>query len=338
MAKSNTGTVDPYGFERPEDYDFQTYEEFMSHYLSVLTHRAQQWSSLLDGQKSAVSRSRKLKRYVRKGIPSEHRPTVWMYMSGAEERRQKNPDLYKKLLEGPHEQDLVEVIKIDIHRTFPDNIYFQDAPSDPNAKRGALFNVLVAIAHNNRQIGYCQGLNFIAGLLLLIVRDEDKVFWLMDTLLNVILPDYYAMDMLGVKVDCEVLGELIRMKCPDVYTLAESCGCAWSIVATKWFICLFVDVIPVETVLRIWDCLFYEGDKILFRVGVTLVKLNSDKILSCRSFPEVMDVFRKSVNDPPVVHCHEFMQSIFKEPGSFPRSVIQRLRQEFRQKLKADSG
>jgi len=35
-----------------------------------------------------------------------------MYMSGAEERRIQNPDLYKKLLEGPHEQDLVELIKI----------------------------------------------------------------------------------------------------------------------------------------------------------------------------------------------------------------------------------
>ena len=37
-----------------------------------------------------------------------------------------------------------------------------------------------------------------------------------------------------------------RQKCPDVYRLTESCGCAWSIVATKWFICLYVDVIPVE--------------------------------------------------------------------------------------------
>lgn len=66
--------------------------------------------------------------------------------------------------------------------------------------------------------------------------------------------------------------------------------------------------VSFKTVLRIWDCLFYEGDKILFRVGVTLVKLNSDKILKCRSFPEVMDVFRGMVTDPLVVHCHEFMQ------------------------------
>jgi len=33
-----------------------------------------------------------------------------------------------------------------------------------------------------------QGLNFIAGLLLLIVKDEEKTFSLVNTLLNKILP------------------------------------------------------------------------------------------------------------------------------------------------------
>jgi hypothetical protein len=31
-------------------------------------------------------------------------------------------------------------------------------------------------------------MNFIAALMLLIVKDEERVFWLMDTLLNNILP------------------------------------------------------------------------------------------------------------------------------------------------------
>lgn len=44
----------------------------------------------------------------------------------------------------------------DIHRTFPDNINFKDVPSDPKANVDALFNVLVALAHNNRKVGYCQ--------------------------------------------------------------------------------------------------------------------------------------------------------------------------------------
>jgi len=37
-------------------------------------------------------------------------------------------------------------------------------------------------------VNIMQGLNFIAGLMLLVVHDEEKVFWLMDTLLNSILP------------------------------------------------------------------------------------------------------------------------------------------------------
>lgn len=53
---------------------------------------------------------------------------------------------------------LVESIKIDLPRTFPDNIYFED-----HNTRFQLFNVLVAYAHHNKDVGYCQGLNYIAG-------------------------------------------------------------------------------------------------------------------------------------------------------------------------------
>jgi len=38
-----------------------------------------------------------------------------MYASGAEARRRERPDLYQKLLNGPHEEQLVEVIKIGMH-------------------------------------------------------------------------------------------------------------------------------------------------------------------------------------------------------------------------------
>ena len=43
-----------------------------------------------------------------------------------------------------------------MHRTFPDNVYFRDDRTDSQAKCATLFNVLTALAHNNRQVGYCQ--------------------------------------------------------------------------------------------------------------------------------------------------------------------------------------
>lgn len=44
--------IDPYGFERPEDFDYAAYEEFFSTYLVILTKRAIKWSKLLKGSGS----------------------------------------------------------------------------------------------------------------------------------------------------------------------------------------------------------------------------------------------------------------------------------------------
>ncbi|GAA6096261.1 growth hormone-regulated TBC protein 1-A, partial [Tachysurus ichikawai] len=42
--------VDPYGFERSNDFDYESYEELMSKYLTVLTKRSIKWSKLLQGK------------------------------------------------------------------------------------------------------------------------------------------------------------------------------------------------------------------------------------------------------------------------------------------------
>ena len=74
----------------------------------------------------------------------------------------------------------------DLHRTFPENIYFCNDSGD--SKRPSLENVLIAYGHHNKAIGYCQGMNFIVAIFLLIVKDEEKCFFLLDALLTRILP------------------------------------------------------------------------------------------------------------------------------------------------------
>ena len=51
--------IDAYGFRRPEDFDYETYEEFMSRYLSVLSRRASKWSQLVGANHKPVKKSRK---------------------------------------------------------------------------------------------------------------------------------------------------------------------------------------------------------------------------------------------------------------------------------------
>ncbi|KAI8430146.1 hypothetical protein MSG28_000535 [Choristoneura fumiferana] len=303
MAHSNFSKVDEYGFERHDDFDFESYEEFMSVYLRVLATRAQKWATLL-GEGKSVRHTNTVKRYVRKGIPSEHRPSVWMAISGADKMKDQSPDLFHKILDSPFEKELVDLVKTDLPRTFPDNIYFTKEANHQTH----LFNILIAYAHNNRVVGYCQGLNYIAGLLLLSTKSEEVSFWLLKVLVEKILPDYYTKTMDGLIVDIEVLSELVKSKVPDVHQHVINLGLPWAVITTKWFVCLFAEVLPIETVLRIWDCLFYEGSKILFRVCLTLIKSNRAAIMACNDFTSLAECFKSIVKNASALHCHEFMQ------------------------------
>ncbi|CAH1643266.1 unnamed protein product [Spodoptera littoralis] len=325
MAKSYFGAVDEYGFERHEDFDYGSYEAFMSNYLKVLASRAQKWAILLGDDGKSVKRTTTVKRYVRKGIPSEHRPSVWMAISQAEIMKEQSPDLYQKILDGPFEKELVDLVKTDLPRTFPDNIYFTKEANHQTH----LFNILIAYAHNNRVVGYCQGLNYIAGLLLLATKNEETSFWLLKVLVEKILPDYYTKTMDGLIVDIEVLSELVKSKVPDVHQHVINLGLPWAVITTKWFVCLFAEVLPIETVLRIWDCLFYEGSKILFRVCLTLIRQNRQKIMSCNDFTSLAECFKSIVKDYSALQCHEFMEKIFTVPGSLSNSTIIKLRERF---------
>ncbi|XP_048197020.1 growth hormone-regulated TBC protein 1 isoform X2 [Perognathus longimembris pacificus] len=185
-ARARVPRVDAYGFERPEDFDYAAYEEFFSSYLGVLTHRAIKWARLLRGS-GAFRRSGTVKRYVRKGIPLEHRARVWMAVSGAQARMDQHPGHYRQLLRGERNPSLEEAIRTDLNRTFPDNVRFRKT-AEP-CLQSALHNVLLAYGLHNQSVGYCQGMNFIAGYLILITKNEEESFWLLDALVGRILPE-----------------------------------------------------------------------------------------------------------------------------------------------------
>lgn len=282
-----------------------------------------------------VRKSRRVKRFVRKGVPTELRAQVWVDISGARKKMKLNHGRYQRLLAEDTSLDEITMhsIETDIDRTFPDNIRFSNKQDD---LRPALLNVLVAYAKHNPRIGYCQGLNYIAGLMLLIVKKEEVAFWLLDVIVGNLLPDYYAKDMLGLQIEQEALREVVRAKLPVLFEHIEKLGVSYTIFSTKWFICLYIDVLPIETVLRIWDCLFYEGSKVILRVALTLLSLNEEKLLNCRDFAQLCTAMKEITMGPSTMDCHSFMEHAFHIPGSFSRRWIKELRKAATEKIIAE--
>jgi len=265
------------------------------------------------------------------GIPAEFRSEIWVQISGAQDKQSKEMLCYRHLVEqfvGQKSTATVQIEK-DLGRTLPYEPHLQTEEG-----LSALRRVLCAYSWFNPAVGYCQSMNFVAGILLSTLTEENT-FWVMRATIEDFLPnDYYTNSMLGVRVDELVFEELVLWKLPKIASHLEECECSAGLFALRWFLCLFIGVLPTETVLRILDLFFTEGDKIMFRIGLALLKLNEKLILETVNQMELIELFSKVV--PKV----EDTQKLIKVAFSFDplnRSKIRSLRHECLQRLMEDS-
>jgi TBC1 domain family member 6 len=232
---------------------------------------------------------------------------VWLQTTGIQRLQQQHPNLYRDLFKHEDNFDRLtkESIKIDLPRTFPDNIYF-------DKYKIQLYNVLIAFATHNPVVGYCQGLNYIAGLLLIVMAgDEEASFWLLKHMIENVAPEYHTKTMKGLKRDIDAIAELIKLRLPIVNEKINELGLPWIVIMTKWLICLFAEVLPVETTLRLWDAIFSEGYKIIFRASLAIILILKDEIMKVDDINELAELFRNISKDRRFLDGHSFMQFMF---------------------------
>lgn len=68
-----------------------------------------------------------------------------------------------------------------------------------------------------------------------------------------IIVDYYSPAMLGLKTDQQVLGDLVKTKAPAIGQLMDQYPGIWTLLVSRWFICLFIDILPIEVKTCIID-------------------------------------------------------------------------------------
>merc|ERR1712137_37831 len=204
-----------------------------------------------------------LKRLCRGGVPHEHRATVWWCVLGCEERQRQLPNAYARYLQETIDPSIDNKIQQDLTRTLPNHQKFKSA-----AGRAMLHDVLHAFACHFPDIGYCQGLNFIAALLLVVFEQPEPAFWAFICAMEILnLEDYYTEGLTLLRADMLVL----LLKLPrKVRHLLQEKEADTLLMCSEWFLTWFARSFPVHTVLRIWDVLFLEGHTVLFRVALSI--------------------------------------------------------------------
>ncbi|KAG7031847.1 MDR1, partial [Cucurbita argyrosperma subsp. argyrosperma] len=153
-----------------------------------------------------------------------------------------------------------------------------------------------------------QAMNFFAGLLLLLMPEENA-FWTLMGIIDDYFDGYYSEEMIESQVDQFVFEELVRERFPkmglyihqrDLCQEFFSCfvllffpflpvnhldylGVQVAWVTGPWFLSIFMNMLPWESVLRVWDVLLFEGNRVmLFRTALALMELYGPALVTTK--------------------------------------------------------
>ncbi|XP_046313384.1 TBC1 domain family member 2A isoform X8 [Marmota monax] len=332
---------DEYGFLAVPDYEVEDLKllariqvlEVRSHHLLALDAverpLRERWAAL--GQ---LAPSAELKQLLRAGVPREHRPRVWRWLVHLRVQHLHTPSCYQELLRRGQacEHPAARQIELDLNRTFPNNKHFTCPTSSFPDK---LRRVLLAFSWQNPAIGYCQGLNRLAAVALLVLEEEESAFWCLVAIVETILPaDYYSKTLTASQVDQRVLQDLLSEKLPRLMAHLGQHRIDLSLVTFNWFLVVFADSLISDILLRVWDAFLYEGTKVVFRYALAIFKYNEEEILRLQDSLEIYQYLRFFTKT--ICNSRKLMHIAFSDMNPFPMKQLRQLRATHRERLEAE--
>jgi len=245
--------------------------------------RIRKWLKILPKYHILISKDpKKIKKYIRKGIPNSLRGKIWSSLTNPQclPATKNLTDLINQ------DSEYDGIISKDIYRTNPKHSFFSE---DKGSGQESLRNVLKGLAVTYPDMGYCQGLNFIAGLLVMYCNDQEVYNIMSNMVQDYGLKEYYI-NPVNLRKPLFVLEELIKIFFPKVSKHLVETGTDLYYFAAKWFLTLFTIILPSAIVVRIFDIFFLEKHYILYRVCLAIIKIKKKAILKAQNLHEIVDV------------------------------------------------
>ncbi|KAG6446469.1 uncharacterized protein LOC115441105 isoform X2 [Manduca sexta] len=233
------------------------------------------------------------------GVPHHFRKKLWLTLA---ERHLTARAIDWSTAEGacfrgtaqPDDAELGAQIIKDLHRTGCSLF----CGTEGRENQAMLRRVLLAYARWNKEVGYCQGFNMLAAIILEVMdKSESDSLKVMIYLVEAVLPEgYFADDLRGLSADMAAFRDLLRLRLPRLaqhmdYLQKISDGGGVEpplpdVFTMQWFLTLYATWLPRESLLRIWDLILLDGNEILLLTALAIWDMLQDRILSARSADE----------------------------------------------------
>ncbi|KAL7067928.1 TBC domain-containing protein [Cryptosporidium serpentis] len=180
------------------------------------------------------------------------------------------------------------LISIDVPRTFPElNIFKDHEPQE------CLFRVLNAVANHIPDVGYCQGMNFVAAVLLITSNfDEQGSFFVLIIILEKYgLAGFYREKFPLLNKYIKVFNNLFALNIPKLWRHFQKEGIIDAIYLHPWFLTLFVSALPLKTVVILWDYIIAHGIHSLLSIAIALLKAIESALID-QSMENIIQFFK----------------------------------------------
>ena len=330
--------------EEEKKYDNKLFANtFKNNYNNALIkHRSNRSLAEIGLRKYYFKNKKKFQTNLLKGPPNNFRWMSWIISLEVPENR--TDDQYLSLLNQKVDQIIETQISKDLNRTLTDDNLFSKESS-----RKQLFNVLKAFAVNDKMVAYCQGMNCVAGFIL-VVSDYNEIdaFYLMLSLFSYTsgenntlgirgfyLPEFPLLQLYLYQFDY-----IFYKKMPNLKKHFENLGIPNEAWVSKWFQTLYTICLPLNVVRRLWDCIFVIGLEFLFSFTLAILMHFEEDLIK---FNDMIDLseYLKSMN--PYLNKKENKQKIdiekIIEEGRkivIPKNVLDNLRVEYEKMYNLD--
>ena len=252
-----------------------------------------EWLSVLSSWNSSSRTTKKVKKLCWEGIPPSLRGIAWSKIIGNKlhitpelfeinrERarqirlRQSLSDETKRGEETINRESSLRLIEIDIPRTFPHlQIFHEGGPLFESLR-----DVLQTYVCYRPDVGYVQGMSFIASMFVLNMDSLSSFISLSNILNEDMYFDIYRLDNQTMGKYLSVFSSLLSKQIPKLFRHFKLVGVEPTMYVLSWLLTTFSRTLSLDISHRIYDNYLLEGPVFLFRVSFSILKCLEKELL-----------------------------------------------------------
>ncbi|KAG6957569.1 hypothetical protein JG687_00009908 [Phytophthora cactorum] len=190
-------------------------------------------------------------------------------------------------------------------------------PSDYPAADWELTSRRRLLIASSRYNPYSHPFPWRVSCLLLAYVEEESAFWIINSIIDSLLPGYFHGYRPALQIDVAAFTALLESRLPTLAAHLSTLTFPLGRLVERWFLSLFTaSLIPLPTVLRIWDAFFIRGVIVFYGVGIALLFRAEETLFHAKTATEAEEYLRAS--ERSCIDADAVFSVVFKDDLTIP--------------------